>query len=134
MSEEFEGIKDIKKLFLQVLGSEVEVIDNLDGTKENVFILLIERLERAFNKENNAFTTFGLDVSPFTDDLWFVVEGFLKMVYGEAATNIIYWYIFDRINVDGEEEELLVEDEETVKISSVKELWDFIFSRRGLAS
>ena len=39
--KEFEGMKDIKNLFREVLGSDVEIKDNIDATEENVFVLFI---------------------------------------------------------------------------------------------
>lgn len=134
MIEEFDEINNVKNLFAKILGSEVEIIDNLDGTKENVFIMLLEKLEASYKKETSLFSDFGIDVSLFTDDLWFVVEGFFKMLYGEEVSEMILWYLFDRINEKGEINEFIVDEEEGegVIIKTPKELWDFIFSRKNL--
>lgn len=98
MDADNEGLK---KLFNIVLGTNINVKDNIDETEELVFKSFIKKLENSYKIENEVFEAGGIDLTKVTDGLWFVVENTFKMLYGEEACEIIIWYIYDRFNPDG---------------------------------
>ena len=126
MGEEFEGINDIKELFNQILGSEVTIKDNLDATEEGVFIVFIKKLEEAYNVENQLFDIGGLELAKVTDPLWFVLENSFKFLYGEEAADLVWWYIFDRLNPDGTIVPLEDESGKQYTFENAKDLWSYI--------
>ena len=126
MSEEFEGIDDIKELFNQILGSEVTIKDSIDATEEGVFIIFIKRLEESYNIENQLFDVGGIELSKVVDPLWFVLENTFRFLYGEEATDLIWWYIFDRINPDGSFAPLEDENGKEYIFKDAKDLWSYI--------
>jgi hypothetical protein len=98
MMEEFD---DIKGLFKKILGSEVNIKDNIKATEKSVFCLFINNLEKSNTMENKLIDEGGVDCSKLTDPLWIVIENLFKFLYGEKATGIIMWYIYERFNPDG---------------------------------
>jgi|TARA_R100000482_G_C5038813_1_gene107406 hypothetical protein len=124
--EEFEGMKDIKNLFREVLGSDVEIKDNIDATEENVFVLFIEKLDKAFILEEKTEALSGLDLTKITEDLWFVIENSFKFLYGEESTQVIFWYVYQR-----HESKCILEDEEgkKCKIDTPQKLWSYVKNR-----
>lgn len=126
MSEEFEGIDDIKDLFNQILGSEVIIKDNIDATEEGVFIVFIKKLEEAYNVENQLFEVSGIELAKVTDPLWFVLENAFKFLYGEEAADLVWWYIFDRFNPDGSVVPLEDENGKEYIFKDAKDLWSYI--------
>lgn len=126
MSEEFEGIEDIKNLFNQILGSEVTIKDNIDATEEGVFLAFIKKLEKAYEVENQLFEVSGIELARVTDPLWFVLENTFKFLYGEEATGLIWWYIFDRFNPDGTVVPLEDESGKQYTFKDAKDLWSYI--------
>lgn len=129
MSEEFEGMKDIKNLFTQILGSEVTIKDNIDATEEGIFLAFIKKLEEAYETENKLFEAGGLELTKVTDPLWFVLENSFKFLYGEEAANLIWWYIFDRFNPDGSIVPLEDEYGKEYVFKNTKDLWSYIKHR-----
>jgi hypothetical protein len=124
--KEFEGMKDIKNLFREVLGSDVEIKDNIDATEENVFVVFIEKLEKTFSNEEEIEKLSGIDITKHTDNLWFVVENSFKFLYGEEATEIIFWYVYRRY-----EDKCKLEDEngKKHKIDTPQKLWLYVKNR-----
>lgn len=120
MSDEFGDIEEIKNMFTEILGSEVNVKDNIDNTELDTFVVLIEKLEEAVKAEIKS------DISEATDPLWFVVEIGLKFMYGEEAAELIYWYIFDRFEKDGSVIPLEDEDGKTYIFKDVKEFYGYL--------
>jgi len=123
---EFEGIDDVKKLFKKILGSEVIVNDSMDVTEEIIFVVFIQRLEEAFETENKLYEIGRIELGQVTEPLWFVLEHTFKLLYGEEATNLIWWYIFDRIGENDEITPFTDEDGKEYTFQNAKELWMYI--------
>tara|TARA_R110001592_G_scaffold58417_4_gene176959 strand:- start:306 stop:695 length:390 start_codon:yes stop_codon:yes gene_type:complete len=120
------GNEGLKKLFKIVLGTEVNIKDNIDVTEELVFIGLINRLEESEKMEHTVFQTSGIDLSKVTDGLWFVIENQMRMLYGPEASELIQWYIYDRFNPDGSIVPLEGPHEKLFILKEPKDLWSYI--------
>lgn len=119
---EYDGAKDMKDLFETVLGSKVNIKDDLENTEEQVFNLFIDKLKTQNKIEEDIKESSGVEIDKITDNLWFMIESLLKFVYGGGAANVIMWYVLLR---DGEPE-YWEENEEAYKIDNVKTLWRFV--------
>jgi len=127
--ERFEGVEEILNLFKGILGSEVIVSDNMDMTEEIIFVVFIQKLEEAFETENKLYEIGGIELGQITEPLWFVLERAFKLLYGKDATDLIWWYIFDRIEKDGEILPFIDGDGKEYTFKDVKELWMYINHR-----
>lgn len=126
MSEEINGSEDIKKLFKTVLGSEVNIKDNIDATEEGVFAIFIKKLEESFEIENIVYKEGGIELSKATNPLWFVIENSFKFLYGEEATQLIFWYVMDRIGDNGQIVPIEDENGKEYIFKEPKDLWRYI--------
>lgn len=119
---EYDGAKDMKDLFEDILGSKVSIKDDLENTEEQVFNTFINKLRLQTQTEDQIQDISGLEISKVTDNLWYMVENLLKFVYGEEATEVIMWYVLLR----DEDSEYWEENEEAYKINNLKSLWKFV--------
>lgn len=119
---EYDGAKDMKNLFEEILGSKVNIKDDLENTEEKVFNLFVSKLQNQCNAEDQIQKLSGIELTKFTENIWFVVESLLKFVYGEEAADVVMWYILLR----DEDNEYWEEDEEAYKIDTMKKLWKFV--------
>ena len=126
MSGVFEGMDDVKNLFKEILGSDVIVSDSMDITEEIIFVVFIQKLEEAFEIENQLYEMGGIELVQITEPLWFVLESAFKLLYGPDATSLIWWYIFDRIEKDGEILPFTDEDGKEYIFKDAKELWMYV--------
>ncbi len=129
MSEGIDGLDNIKDLFETILGSDVIVKDSMDINEEIVFIVFIERLEEAFKVEEQIFHSSGIELGSVTEPLWFVLENSFKLLYGEEATDLVWWWVFDRENEDGDINPYIDEDGRELNFSDTHELWLYINHR-----
>tara|TARA_R110000772_G_scaffold212052_1_gene322582 strand:+ start:1269 stop:1664 length:396 start_codon:yes stop_codon:yes gene_type:complete len=120
--EEYDGAKDMKNLFEEILGSKVIIKDDLENTEEQVFTIFINKLKKQYETENQIHTLSGLEISKVTDNLWYMVESLLKFIYGEEGTEVIMWYVL----LKEEDSEYWEEDDEAYKIDNTKSLWKFV--------
>ena len=119
---EYDGAKDMKELFEEILGSKVSIKDDLENTEEQVFNLFVNKLKQQSQIEDQIQDISGLEIAKVTDNLWYMVENLLKFYYGEDATEVIMWYVLLKDDKDGYWEE----NEEAYKISDLKSLWKFV--------
>ena len=76
------GNEGLKKLFKLVLGTKINIKDNIDATEEIIFEKFIGKLEESHILEEQTFETTGIDLTKITEGLWFVIENQLRMLYG----------------------------------------------------
>tara|TARA_B100000768_G_C11274653_1_gene375277 strand:- start:2169 stop:2567 length:399 start_codon:yes stop_codon:yes gene_type:complete len=119
---EYDGAKDMKDLFEDILGSKVSIKDDIENTEEMVFNTFITKLKLQFQTEDQIQNISGLEISKVTDNLWVIIENLLRITYGEEATEVIMWYVLLR----GEDSEYWEENEEAYKINDLKSLWMFV--------
>ena len=130
MSGDFKDSGAIRELFKTILGSDVTIKDNLKGTEETVFCLFISKLDESRVKEDMIFDEAGIDLKKVTDPLWLVIENMMRMLYGEEATEMIMWYLFERFDSNGKLLELFDEvTKKKYKIKTPKDLFTFIKHR-----
>jgi hypothetical protein len=126
VGELFEGEDDIRDLFKQMLGSDIIIKDNIKESEEKLFILFVEQLEKAKDLEDKIID-IGLDINPLVSPLWIVIENMLKLQFGLDTTNLIMFYLYDRIGPDGKIIPLVEEgSDKKFKLKSPKDLFSYI--------
>jgi len=125
MEDISEENKDLKKLFSSILGTEVNVKDNLDHSEEVKFKKLVDSLNSSNSIENDLMEK-GIDFSGLTNPLWFIIEDCLKMIYGEDITDMVQWYIYDRFDGEGNIIPLKDPNNKIFTIKDTNDLWSYI--------
>jgi hypothetical protein len=116
--------EDIKYIFEKILGAEVDTY--YYSNEREVFIRLIELLQIANDSDNNIFDLFGIDMSHFTAPLWDSLSILFGLHFGPEASNLIEWYLFSRIDADGNVIPLIDEDGDKHLLDSPENLYTFI--------
>jgi hypothetical protein len=117
--------ENIKTLFDTILNSNVNVYENVNVYKKH-FISTIKNLERGafgekqFEKENPG------DLSPIVDPLWFSIELMLSNLYGNQVANLMLWYLFDRIDINGNVLPYTDKDNNIIVLDTPEDLWDYV--------
>ena len=117
--------ENIKTLFDTILNSNVNVYENVNVYKKH-FISTIKNLERGafgekqFEKENPT------DLSPIVDPLWFSIELMLSNLYGNQVANLMLWYLFDRIDINGNVLPYTDKDNNIIVLDTPDDLWNYV--------
>jgi hypothetical protein len=126
MFEGPEEIKYIKKLFDTVLGADTIVKDNIKATESTVFEILIQKADDSLNLEDKLGEIADIDITKITDPLWFVIENQFKLIYGEEATELIMWYLMERLDEDNNVIALEDEEENKIILNKPIDLWNYL--------
>ena len=127
--EKFIGEEEIKHLFQNILGADINIKDNLKQTEETVFCLFVKKLEESKIIEDKVFEEGLIDLKKVTDPLWIVVENLLKMQYGTDAGELIMWYSYERFNPEGKVMSIEDDDGKKYKFLNPKDLFSYIKHR-----
>jgi hypothetical protein len=126
MFEGPEEIKHIKKLFDAVLGASTTVKDNIKATESTVFEILIQKADDSLNVEDKLVEVADISIAKITDPLWFVIENQFKLIYGEEATELIMWYLMERLDEDNNVIPLEDEEENKIILNKPIDLWNYL--------
>jgi hypothetical protein len=126
MFEELEEINNIKILFDKVLGANTTVKDNIKSTESTVFEILIQKADDSLNIEDKLFEIADISIEKITDPLWFVIENQFKLIYGEEATELIMWYLMERLDEDNNVTALEDEEENRIILNKPIDLWNYL--------
>jgi hypothetical protein len=119
---------DIKK-FGSKLKIRVSPKDK-DLLEKNIFIKSINILEFCVERGNN-FLRLGFDIENIEEPYLDVIELLFGLHFGGWTAELVEWYLFDRVDEDGEIYPLVLsEDEEDegekIMIKNPEEFWDII--------
>ena len=99
-------------------------------TELDMFIDVVNRLEKCWDKSNKIYEIFKLNVLEYEEDYFQIIEDLLLMKYGAWKTEIILWYAFGRKDSDGNVFPLIMqpkgEEKQEVILNSPAELWTFL--------
>jgi hypothetical protein len=126
MNERAEEINEIKKLFSTIIKSKITVKENIDDFDKKQFIILLERLEEAYNVEKKIFDSNGLDLYNLTDPLWDIIADFVSLYYGENACELIFWFIFKRFDEKGNIIKLEGLNDQIIEIKTPEDIWFYL--------
>ena len=94
------------------------------------FFIDVVNLFDGVNQRSLEMDSFGINMETYDDGFYILIENLILKTYGEWKTELILWYVYDRIN---ENEELMPlslqeegEEEEEIFIETPEQLWDLI--------
>ena len=94
----------LHEAFEQLLNSPVLIKKqrrNKAFKKKILFISLIEQYEKALNKSNRLQSEFGLDLFEYEEPFYGVIDKLMLLTWGINVYELITFYLYERINLDG---------------------------------
>ena len=94
----------LQEAFEQLLNSPVLIKKqrrNKAFKKKILFISLIEQYEKALNKSARLQSEFGLDLFEYEEPFYGVIDKLMLLTWGTNVYELITFYLYERINLDG---------------------------------
>lgn len=99
-------------------------------SEEEMFVDLITKFSTCWDKSTRLYDIFKINTLEYEEDFYSIIEDLILLKYGLWKTEIILWYIFGRIDLDGEMHPLILhpdgEDEEEILLENAQDLWNFL--------
>jgi hypothetical protein len=119
---------DIKK-FGQRLKLEESKTTKVLKEKE-VFIENISILEEILQRSDKLFNGYSIDLYMYEEPFLQIIENLFLLKYGEIISEIVFWYLYDRKDDDGNIYPLVFEEEDKEPVDIIlktpTDLWKFI--------
>jgi len=96
-----------------------------DFNKE-LFEKAILALERTNVRAAIVGTEFDLDLSKYEEPFYEAIDNLMIMHFGKQAAEVIFFYVYERINPDGSINELIDVNNEPIILNNPSELWDLV--------
>jgi hypothetical protein len=91
-----------------------------------LFEKIIIALERANIRTALVGTEFEIDLSKYDETFYEVIDNLMLMQFGKQAAEVIFFYVYERMNPDGSINELRDINDNPIVLNSPAELWDLI--------
>ncbi len=121
-----EHAQGIKKSIEDIIGSDT-VLKRKKKTEEDInresfekIILLMDEIQV---RDVLMIADLGLDYSKYNEKFYEVIDRMFGLYFGAEAAEIIFFYIYERINPDGSVNELADENNNPVSLNSPTDLW-----------
>ena len=121
-----EHTQGIKKSVEDIIGSGT-VLKRKKKTEEDIqresfekIILLMDEIQV---RDVLMMTELGLDYSKYNEKFYEVIDRMFGLHFGAEAAEIIFFYIYERINPDGSANELEDENGQVITLSNPTDLW-----------
>ena len=93
-----------------------------------LFIDTIETLEHIWHAEHELHEDYGIDLLGFSQFYYHAIENLVVAKYGYDIADIIWWWVLDRFDADGELLGVEMEDGKIHMLETPKDLWKFLQS------
>ena len=88
-----------------------------------VFEKIILALEKASVRSSIIGGDFQLDFTEYDETFYEIIDNLILMHFGKEASELIFFYVYERINPDGTVNELADQDNNVVALNSPTDLW-----------
>jgi hypothetical protein len=121
-----DNIDDAKKSIDLILGSDTTLTrrkkTQIDVTRD-LFNKVIINLEQANSRSFILENDFKLDLNKYDDVFYDAIDNLLVMHFGKEASELIFFYLYDRLNPDGSINVLVDPTGKEVILQNPDELW-----------
>jgi len=98
--------------------------------EKEIFIDIVSVLEECWQR-TNTLEQHSLNISPYEEPFYLIIENLMFMKYGEWKTDIILWWAYDRFDENGELKPIELNDhidkvKEDVLVETAEQLWEFL--------
>ena len=91
-----------------------------------LFEKIIIALEKANIRTAIVGTEFDLDLSKYDESFYEIIDNLMVMQFGKQAAEVIFFYVYERMNPDGSVNELRDANDMPIVLNSPSDLWDLV--------
>ncbi len=129
MTEENKHAEGIKQSIESIIGVDT-VLKPKRKTEDDIqrekFIQVIQMIEKAEVRGMLLAKEVNLDFFGYDEIFYNIIDTLFELQFGKEASEIIFFYLYERIGEDGEPQELMDEEGNKVPLNSPSDLWHVI--------
>jgi hypothetical protein len=100
-------------------------------SEEEMFVETIDMMSKCWERSNKLYDVFKINFLEYEEEYFRIMENFVVLKYGLWKAEIILWYVFGRVDMDGKVHALILQNDESdepqdIALTTTQELWDFL--------
>jgi len=123
MEEHTQGIKTSIE---SIIGSDT-VLKRKRKTEEDInresFEKIIQTMEAVQVRSTLLHSEFNLDLLNYDEKFYEVIDRLFTLHFGQTAAEIIFFYVYERMDSEGNINQLLDQDDNPIPLESPSDLW-----------
>jgi hypothetical protein len=121
-----EHAKGVQQSIESIIGADT-VLKRRKKTEEDInrdtFEKIILALEQANVRSSIIGSDFKLDFTSYDETFYEIIDNLILMQFGKEASEVIFFYVYERISPDGTVNELADQDNNVVALNNPTDLW-----------
>ena len=116
----------IKKSIEEIIGADTVMRNKRpseDSIQQDKFEKIILALEAAEVKTTLLHTEFKMDFSDYNEHFYLAIDGLLELWLGKELCELVFFYLYDRLNPDGTMNGLMDDEGNEIILESPTDLW-----------
>lgn len=97
-----------------------------DDVQKEKFEKIIQTLEEIEVRGMILGNDLQLDFTSYDEKFYKVIDGLFSLHFGKEACELIFFYLYERINPDGTYNEVMDENNNVLSLSTPSDLWNVI--------
>lgn len=126
MSNDYKNVQSAVDSMLNIKSVVRRKRKTEQNKRKDLFIQMVNNIELAIIRSQIAFTDLGIDYSSYDETYMEVIESLLYLHYGKDASELISYYLWDRVNPDGTVNPILDDDDNEIVLKTPQELWELV--------
>lgn len=94
--------------------------------KKELFISILNSIQQLSDRQNIMYADLQLDFSDYDEQFLEIIDALILLHFGKDATEIIGWYLWERVNPDGTLNYLEDIEGNQFTLENVQELWELL--------
>ena len=90
------------------------------------FETIIQTLEEVEVRGMIIENDLNIDFTSYDEKFYLVIDSLFNLHFGKEASELIFFYLYDRMNPDGTMNEVMDSDENVIPLSTPSELWELV--------
>ena len=126
MENNEEHVNGIKKSIEDIIGTDTSLKrkkKSEDDINREQFEKIINTLEEIEVRSMILGDDLNLDFTSYDEKFYLVIDSLFHLHFGKEASELIFFYLYDRINPDGTSNGLQNDEGEIIELTSPTDLW-----------
>lgn len=124
--EDFKNIQEAVNSVLNIQSFIKRKTQRGPEKKKETFVRIINMLEETIVRSNIMYTDLQIDMSKYDEKFYTVIDYFILSMYGPDCFDLISFYLWERINDEGEPLTLVDTFGNEINMASPYDLWDLV--------
>ena len=121
--------QEIKTTLETMIGTDLSLKRKKKNEKDlnrDMFEKIIIALEKVNIRTAIIGNEFDLDLNKYDESFYEVIDNLVMMQFGKQASEVIFFYVYERINSDGSINELTDINNNPVVLNNPTDLWELV--------